>query len=337
MKFLSNKKRSVILKNKKLKILIIRFSSIGDIVLTSPVLRCLKEQIEGLELHYLTKKTFEPVLSANPHLDKLHFLGNSLSDCISILKKENFDHIIDLHHNLRTLIIKTSLGVNSSSFDKLNWQKWVFVNFKKNILPELHIVDRYLQTVAFLGVKNDGKGLDYYLNGTYQLEELLPSSHLKYTSVVIGAQHGTKRLPVERLTELCNKITQPVVLLGGPEDTERGELIAKSAGKHVYNACGKFKLDQSAFLIKMSEKVISHDTGLMHIAAAFNKTILSVWGNTVPEFGMYPYQVDQSYLFQVPHLACRPCSKIGHETCPKGHFKCMNNLNLTELIEKANG
>lgn len=325
------------MKNKKLKILIIRFSSIGDIVLTSPVLRCLKEQIEGLELHYLTKKTFEPVLSANPHLDKLHFLGNSLSDCISILKKENFDHIIDLHHNLRTLIIKSSLGVNSSSFDKLNWQKWVFVNFKKNILPELHIVDRYLQTVAFLGVKNDGKGLDYYLNGTYQLEELLPSSHLKYTSVVIGAQHGTKRLPVERLTELCNKITQPVVLLGGPEDTERGELIAKSAGKHVYNACGKFKLDQSAFLIKMSEKVISHDTGLMHIAAAFNKTILSVWGNTVPEFGMYPYQVDQSYLFQVPHLACRPCSKIGHETCPKGHFKCMNNLNLTELIEKANG
>ena len=325
------------MKNKKLKILIIRFSSIGDIVLTSPVLRCLKEQIEGLELHYLTKKTFEPVLSANPHLDKLHFLGNSLSDCISILKKENFDHIIDLHHNLRTLIIKTSLGVNSSSFDKLNWQKWVFVNFKKNILPELHIVDRYLQTVAFLGVKNDGKGLDYYLNGTYQLEELLPSSHLKYTSVVIGAQHGTKRLPVERLTELCSKITQPVVLLGGPEDAERGELIAKSAGKHVYNACGKFKLDQSAFLIKMSEKVISHDTGLMHIAAAFNKTILSVWGNTVPEFGMYPYQVDQSYLFQVPHLACRPCSKIGHETCPKGHFKCMNNLNLTELIEKANG
>ena len=165
----------------------------------------------------------------------------------------------------------------------------------------------------------------------------MPSSHLKYTSVVIGAQHGTKRLPVERLTELCNKITQPVVLLGGPEDTERGELIAKSAGKHVYNACGKFKLDQSAFLIKMSEKVISHDTGLMHIAAAFNKTILSVWGNTVPEFGMYPYQVDQSYLFQVPHLACRPCSKIGHETCPKGHFKCMNDLNLTELIEKANG
>ena len=324
------------MKNKKLKILIIRFSSIGDIVLTSPVLRCLKEQIEGLELHYLTKKTFEPVLSANPHLDKLHFLGNSLSDCISILKKENFDHIIDLHHNLRTLIIKSSLGVNSSSFDKLNWQKWVFVNFKKNILPELHIVDRYLQTVAFLGVKNDGKGLDYYLNGTYQLEELLPSSHLKYTSVVIGAQHGTKRLPVERLTELCNKITQPVVLLGGPEDTERGELIAKSAGKHVYNACGKFQLDQSAFLIKMSEKVISHDTGLMHIAAAFNKTILSVWGNTVPEFGMYPYQVDHSYLFQVPHLACRPCSKIGHETCPKGHFKCMNDLNLTELIEKAN-
>ena len=325
------------MKNNKLKILIIRFSSIGDIVLTSPVLRCLKEQIEGLELHYLTKKSFEPVLSANPHIDKLHFFENSLTNCISELKKENFDHIIDLHNNLRTLIIKTSLGVNSSSFDKLNWQKWILVNFKKNILPKVHIVDRYLQTVSFLGVKNDDKGLDYYLNGTYQLEKLLPSSHLKYTSVVIGAQHGTKRLPVERLIELCSKINQQVVLLGGPEDAERGEFIAKSAGKHVFNACGKFKLDQSAFLIKMSEKVISHDTGLMHIAAAFNKPIFSVWGNTIPEFGMYPYQVDQSYIFQVSDLTCRPCSKIGHEACPKGHFKCMNNLNLTAIIEKVNG
>jgi ADP-heptose:LPS heptosyltransferase len=324
------------LENKKVKILIIRFSSIGDIVLTSPVIRCLKEQIEGIEIHYLTKKSFEQVLSANPNIDKLHFLENSLNDSISELKKENFDHIIDLHHNLRTLIIKTRLATHSKSFDKLNWQKWLLVNFKKNVLPKIHIVDRYLKTVEFLGVNNDNKGLDYYLNGNYELETLLPSSHLKYIAVVIGAQHATKRLPVERLIELCSNINHPVVLLGGPEDTERGEIIAETAGKHVYNGCGKFKLDQSAFLIKMSEKVISHDTGLMHIAAAFKKPILSIWGNTVPEFGMYPYQVDESRIFEVSGLNCRPCSKIGHNTCPKGHFKCMNSINLTELIKVAN-
>lgn len=324
------------MKSKKLKILVIRFSSIGDIVLTSPVLRCLKEQIEGVEVHYLTKKTFETVLSSNPHIDKLHFLEASLNETISALKKENFDHIIDLHHNLRTLVIKARLGVHSKSFDKLNWQKWLLVNLKKNIMPKLHIVDRYIQAVAFLGVKNDEKGLDYYLNNSYQIEDLLPNTHLKFISVVIGAQHLTKRLPTERLIELCFKINQPLVLLGGSEDADRGELIAKTSGNHVFNGCGKFKLDQSAFLIKMSEKVITHDTGLMHIAAAFKKPILSIWGNTVPELGMYPYQVDESHIFQVSGLNCRPCSKIGYNSCPKGHFKCMNNINLTDLIKEAN-
>jgi ADP-heptose:LPS heptosyltransferase len=325
------------LKNKHLKILIIRFSSIGDIVLTSPVIRCLKEQIEELELHYLSKKAYEPVLAGNPHIDKIHFFESSLSDCISELKKEKFDYIIDLHHNLRTFLIKTQLGVKSSSFDKLNRQKWLLVNFKKNILPPAHIVDRYLQTVNFLGVKNDGKGLDYFLLNAHDLADLLPESHQHYISVVIGAQHGTKRLPVERLIELCSKIKQPVVLLGGPEDQARGDAIMKGAGIHVFNGCGKFKLDQSAFIVKMSEQVISHDTGLMHIAAAFNKSILSVWGNTVPEFGMYPYKTDRSRIFQVQGLSCRPCSKIGYETCPKGHFKCMNLIDLNDIIKEING
>lgn len=324
------------MKKKNLKILIIRFSSIGDIVLTSPVIRCLREQIEGLELHYLSKKGFEPILAGNPHLDKIHLYENSLSDCILELKKEKFDYIIDLHHNLRSLLIKTRLGIRTSSFDKLNWQKWLLVNFKKNFLPPVHIVERYLHTVRFLGVHNDGNGLDYFLLNNYKLEDLLPPSHQKYISLVIGAQHYTKRLPTEKLTELCRLIKQPIVLLGGPDDLERGNEITEAAGNHVFNGCGKFKLDQSAFLIKMSDQVITHDTGLMHIAAAFNKKILSVWGNTVPEFGMYPYQTDQSYIFEVNKLPCRPCSKIGYENCPLIHFKCMNNINLTDIINQIN-
>ncbi len=324
------------MKDKKLKILIIRFSSIGDIVLTSPVIRCLKKQVNGIELHYLTKKAFETVLAGNPQLDKIHYLENSLSDCIQELKKEKFDYIIDLHHNLRTSWIKTKLGVSSSSFDKLNWKKWLLVNLKRNTLPPVHIVDRYLETVKFLGVKNDHMGLDYFLLKTYTLAEMLPPSHQSYIALVIGAQHATKRLPVDKLTELCKGIKGSVVLLGGPEDKERGEEIIKAAGHHVFNACGKFKLDESAFLISKAQKVISHDTGLMHIAAAFNKHILSVWGNTVPEFGMYPYKADYSRIIQVKDLSCRPCSKIGFKNCPKGHFKCMNLIDLNLLIKESN-
>ena len=324
------------MKKENLKILIIRFSSIGDIVLTTPVIRCLKQQLAGVRVHYLTKKAFEPVLTGNPYIDKLHFLKDSLAESISELRIEKFDYVIDLHHNLRTLVIKTRLGIRSSSFDKLNWQKWLLVNFKKNVLPSIHIVDRYLKTVSFLGVENDGKGLDYFLMHNYDLADLLPASHQQYIAVAIGAQHATKRLPIDKLTEICRLINQPVVLLGGNEDMQRGNDIAKGAGMHVFNGCGKFKLDQSAFLVKMAKRVITHDTGLMHIAAAFNKPILSVWGNTVPEFGMYPYKIDQSAIFEVKELRCRPCSKIGYENCPLLHFKCMNNINLMDIINTAN-
>ena len=324
------------MKDKKIKILIIRFSSIGDIVLTSPVIRCLKEQLGGLELHYLSKRSYETLLSANPYLDKIHYLEKSMLNCISALKKEKFDYVIDLHHNLRTLWIKLNLGVRSSSFNKLNKQKWLLVNFKQNVLPPVHIVDRYLQTVEFLGIKNDAKGLDYFLNKSYNLSNLLPNTHLSFVAVVIGAQHATKRLPFDKLVELCKNITCSVVLLGGLEEKDEGEKIAEMAGLHVINGSGRFKLDESAFLISKANKVITHDTGLMHIAAAFNKPIISVWGNTVPEFGMYPYKTDHSKLFQVKELDCRPCSKIGYNACPKGHFKCMNLIQIEQIIKEVN-
>lgn len=324
------------MKREKFKILIIRLSSIGDIVLTSPVVRCLKEQLKDVELHFLTKKAFLPALAGNPYIDKLHFLKDSLSSSIKDLESEKFDHIVDLHHNLRTLLIKTRLGIPSSSFNKLNWKKWLLVNFKKNLMPPVHIVDRYMKTVEFLGVKNDYKGLDYFLTDTHELRLLLPPSHQEYIALVIGAQHTTKRLPTEKLTELCRLIQQPVVLLGGPDDVQRGEEIMQAAGKHIFNGCGKFQLDQSAYLIKMAKRVVTHDTGLMHIAAAFKKPILSVWGNTVPEFGMFPYLVKESSEFQVKDLPCRPCSKIGFDQCPLKHFKCMNDIDLTNISNLAN-
>lgn len=324
------------MKAAKHKVLIIRFSSIGDIVLTTPVIRCVKEQVSGVELHYLTKKTFEAVLSGNPYIDKIHFLKDSLSETIADLKLENFDHVIDLHNNIRTLIIKKRLGKPASSFNKLNLQKWLLVRFRVNLLSKEHIVDRYLKTVEFMGVKNDGIGLDYFLVNNHNLTGLLPPSHQQYIALVIGAKHATKRLPVQRLVELCRLIKQPVVLLGGPEDMERGETIMTASGGHVFNGCGKFNLDQSAFLVKMAACVITHDTGLMHIAAAFKKPILSIWGNTVPEFGMYPYMTKESIIYQVKGLSCRPCSKIGYEKCPLGHFKCMNNIDLTAISKQAN-
>lgn len=317
-----------------MKILVIRFSSIGDIVLTTPVIRCLKKQVKACEIHYLTKKNYQSILIHNPHIDKLHLLSENEKETLHQLKRENFDLLIDLHHNLRTLRIKTFLKVRSFSFPKLNVKKFVFVYFKKNILPKVHVVDRYFETVKSLGVKNDQQGIDYFIPDK---EVVIPDEwgvQSPYIAVAIGAQFKTKRLPNEKLSEILKGINQPIVLLGGKEDEENGNLVVKQlSNQQVINLCGKLTLNQSASFVEKASVLLTHDTGLMHIASAFETPIVSVWGNTVPAFGMFPYRPNEKKfsIHEVEGLSCRPCSKIGFQQCPKGHFKCMNNQN-TEVI-----
>lgn len=312
------------------KFLIIRFSSIGDIVLTTPVIRCLKKQVAGAEVHYCTKQANKVLIDDNPYIDKRFYLEGSLNELIRQLRQEKYDYIIDLHNNLRTSIIKLRLGVKSYSFDKLNWQKWLLVRWKINVMPAVHIVDRYMATVTPFGIKNDAKGLDYFIPYKDQIEpDWIPDTHRRgYIAYAIGGQHTTKKLPVPRMIELCRKINYPIVLLGGKEDADAGELIEKTLGSRlIYNACGKYNLNQSADLLQRARVVFSHDTGLMHIAAALKKKVYSIWGNTTPLLGMYPYQTPFIVL-ENNNLGCRPCSKIGYKECPLKHFKCMNDLAL---------
>jgi len=323
-----------------MKFLIIRFSSIGDIVLTTPVVRCLKKQLPDSEIHFLTKESFGTIVENNPYIDKVHLLAHSWETVVHELKQENYDYIIDLHHNLRTLRLKKDLGIRSFPFNKLNIQKWIYTNLKWNMMPDVHIVDRYIKTVESFDIKNDGEGLDYFIPGKDEIKQsdIPVSHHLGYIGLVIGAAHNTKKLPVEKLKELCSKIDHPIILLGGKEDNEIAKQIASEDPIKVYNACGKFNLNESADLVRKSKLIITHDTGLMHIAAAFKKKIISVWGNTVPEFGMYPYygkdQIPNS-KFEIKGLRCRPCSKIGYAKCPREHFKCMRQISMDTVVETA--
>ncbi len=328
------------------KILILRFSSIGDIVLTTPVIRCIKQQVPGAEVHYCTKQAFESIVAHNPYVDKVHVLGKSLEELVQQLKAENFDYVVDLHNNLRTRIIKTRLGKPNKSFRKLNYEKWLMVNFKINRLPDVHIVQRYLEAAAALGVKDDGKGLDYFIPAQHEIEiHTLPENFQNgYIAFAIGAQHATKRLPTERIIALCQHLNQPIILLGGKEDAATGDEIAAFFDKvpntyptTILNACGKYNLNGSASLLRQATQVFSHDTGLMHMAAAFQKDITSIWGNTIPAFGMYPFRTRYNVL-EVQGLSCRPCSKIGYSKCPKGHFKCMRAISFERVgVEATEG
>lgn len=321
------------------KFLLVRFSSIGDIVLTTPVIRCLKEQVPGAEVHFLTKENYRMVLENDPHLDKLWTTDGGLEDIADQLRNEQFDALIDLHHNLRTLKLQRLLRVRRYAFPKLNIEKWLLVNLHINRMPATHIVDRYLSTVSRFGVKNDHQGLQFSIpeNAAAVLQDLPDTHRNGYLAVAIGAQHSTKMMPSEKIGRVLKKAGVPAVLLGGKEDRTRGAQVVMACGDQVVNACGKYTLSESAALIRAARVVLTHDTGLMHIAAALHKPIVSVWGNTVPAFGMTPYlpgeEESKSILLERKELHCRPCSKIGFDKCPKGHFDCIRGIEDDEITE----
>lgn len=323
----------------KIKFLIIRLSSIGDIVLTSPVVRCLKEQVEGAEVHFVTKRKYQPVIAPNPYIEKVHTFSENLPELISRLQQEQFDYIIDLHQNFRSNRIKSRLGIPSFSYKKLNIEKFLLVNFKINRLPDKHIVDRYLETLSVFDVKNDGKGLDFFIpeSELFNFSELPENFRNGFVAFVIAGTWSTKKLPVSKVAEICNRIPFPVVLLGGKSENAEAEAIVAQTSKNVLNMAGKITLYQSAEFVREARLVLSNDTGLMHIAAAFKKKILSFWGNTVPEFGMVPYKAHPaSAMLEVPGLKCRPCSKLGYRKCPKKHFRCMADQNVELAVDWVN-
>jgi len=329
-----------------MKVLVIRFSSIGDIVLTTPVVRCLKQKYPQAEVHYLTKVAYGPMLTSNPYIDRLFYLNDDLAEVTEQLKKEKYDHVIDLHNNIRTMRVKKALNVKSYAFPKLNFKKWLLVNLKMDVMPDKSIVERYFEAVKPLEVYNDGKGLDYFLRTDKQLTNTdIPMSHWGgFVGCVIGGSYNTKKLPVAQWKKFCETVPYPVMLLGGPEDRAEGDEIAEMDRIKIYNSCGKFSLNESAELVKYAKVIVSNDTGLMHVAAAFQKPIISLWGNTSPEMGMFPYYgfnnlkdriAAQSVIMENKNLGCHPCSKLGYARCPKRHFKCMNELDMQVAVEQV--
>lgn len=322
---------------KKLKILVIRFSSIGDIVLTFHALRCLKEKHPNAEVHFLTKSTYKELLLASTFHDKTLFFDGDLKQTKGEIRKENYSHIIDLHNNLRTRLLTVGIrGVQLKRLVKLNWKKWLLTRLKKNKLPNKHVVDRYIDAFTDLDVKSDHKNTAFFVPNTFEIElnryDLRKKSFL---AIAMGAQYKTKKFPVSSLIKVLESYDLPIVLLGGDAENEDGQKIqAAFPQKKMYNLCGELSLLASASILSQAKTVLTNDTGLMHIAAMFDVPIVSIWGNTVPAFGMSPYRPgNEKYvkIHEVVGLNCRPCSKIGYQECPKGHFKCMEKQDLSAI------
>jgi heptosyltransferase-2 len=311
------------------RILVIRFSSIGDIILTTPVLRHLKEQLDGeVELHFLTKEVFRPLLELNPNVDQLWSMGKELDPVLNELEKIEFDYVVDLHRNLRTALVKRKVKGLYMTFDKLNFKKWLLVNFHVDRLPRIHIVGRYMAAIKPFGVVDDGKGLDYFLPESCSVD-LKPWSFEEgdYVAWVIGAAHPGKRFSASKVSSILNRYMGKFILIGGPEDKVLAEEIMSQVQGKVLNMVGRCSLHESAWLLKQAQIVITPDTGMMHIASALKKRIFSLWGCTVPEFGMYPYRPGEgSMIFEPVGMDKRPCSKLGD--------RCKYPVNCIEQIDE---
>ncbi|MBI1184985.1 glycosyl transferase [bacterium] len=319
-----------------MRVLVIRFSSIGDLVLTSPVLRCLKAQFPDAELHFATKKAFADILRPNPHINQLHLLGENWKEFVANMP--DFNWVFDLHHNLRSKRLINAIKAGQVfSYNKQNLNKWLLVNFKINRLEGYSVVKSYFNS---LPINYDGSGLDFYLPADENFAKLKQQLPAKYVAVVLGGKFETKQMPADLLVELVAKISKPVVLLGGSDEKAKAEAVAATCA-HCTNLAGILSLHESAFAVQQAQFVLSSDTGLMHVAAAFGKKMAVVWGNTVREFGFSPlYKEGQNHLvrhFEVEELSCRPCSKLGHASCPKGHFNCMRLQDTEAIARWVNG
>ena len=315
------------------KILIIRLSSIGDIVLTSPVVRSIKNQTNAT-IHYLTKLKYIDIVKNNPNIEKVF----SVDQILDQMNSANYDLIIDLQKNFRSIFLSMFLKKKIQSkfvtYNKKNIKKWLLINFRKDFLNNEHIVSRYFNSLKKYNIINDNKGLDYFISpliNKFNFPKKLPFEK-SFFAWVIGGTYPQKKLSKSHIQKVCSEISVPVFLLGGIQDKQTGDEIKRYIDStQVYNLCGILSIDESAYVLKKATIVLSNDTGLMHIASAFKKKIISFWGCTKPSLGMFPYQTDKKSIQIISNTSIFPCSKLGNK-CRYTNLGCINHIKVEEIL-----
>lgn len=300
--------------------------------------------MDDLELHAFADLSSAFTLDENPYVDNIHFSLESVWQNYRRLKREKFHFVVNLSEEWSTRCLTLLLNAKTYTLKSLRWKQWLMVNLKIDQLPNKHLVQRMFESVQRLNLKPDDLGLDYFIPEKDKVsKDWLPQDFWgEYMVFCIHANYITRKLPIDRMIELCDKINKPVVLLGEKDDFETGEVVSSFFGKSVsvtydeglfqlnkrtivYNACGKFNFNQMASVIKQSRAVFTFDNEFIPVASAFKKEIFGLWGNTILMFGKYPYRTKFTVL-ENNRIECRPCSSKGFDKCPKGHFKCMNRI-----------
>jgi len=310
------------------KILVIRLSSIGDIILTTPLLRALSIAYPEVTIDYCTKAPFVSLLASNPLLSKVYTTEN--------VPDSYYDLVVDLQNNIRSrTLIRSLKSPKSVHYRKENWKKWVLVHLKLNLYGEYRsVVQRYADALQDVALSVDHQQCELYVSAD---DEHFAASYAQSETTTLalcfGAKHFTKRYPPQHFATIVTRLHEhfavQVLLLGGAEDApyaiELLNFLPDRCRGSVINLAGRCSLMQTAALLSHCDAVLCNDTGLMHLASAFKKKLFVLFGSSSQAFGFLPWQTSYE-LFEVGGLPCKPCSHIGRDKCPKGHFRCMNDL-----------
>lgn len=340
------------------KTLVIRFSSIGDIVLSTPLLRVLRARFPQSQIDYATRSEYAELVQYNANLNVTHqfdaatgFTG--LKELKKKLRRERYDLVVDLHNSIRSGYLRSMLGVDSIvKVDKRIRERTLLVKFKKNTYRSIvPVADRYIETVKRFGIRNDGKGAELHIPDEilFGVSGKMAKMRLERFEHVIGlcpfTRHATKEWPVERFVELGVKAVKSldaaIMVLGGKADREKAgpmvQGLADSVGEErVLNFTGELSLLESAASMQYCDVIVSNDSGLMHIATAVQKKTVAIFGSTVEEFGFFP-QGENVVVTEKKGLYCRPCSHLGLPRCPEEHFRCMNEISVETVYEALVG
>jgi len=331
------------------KTLFIRISSIGDIVLTTPLVRSFKKKFPNSRLDFIVRKEFANLLRYNPHIDTLYELNTQtglagLRTLCDSLNEVGYDLVVDVHNSLRSRYIRRRIKARKTvRINKRIIPRFFLINFKWQLYRDsVHVVDRYIETVQSFGVVNDNEGLEIHIPSSISDHiasqfQKLKENQRPVIAICPAAKHYTKRWLKEYYVELSEKLIDEynacMVILGGPEDRAYCEDTRLLIGEeHAMNVAGELSLLQSAAVFDQCDFVVTNDTGLMHIAAARKKNLIAIFGPTVRELGFFPYGTN-SKVIEHPDLSCRPCTHIGSNECPKKHFRCMKEITPDQVFE----
>ena len=335
------------------KTLIIRFSSIGDVVLASPLVRVLHKQFPSSQIDFVVRKEYSELIRYNPNLNRTFEFDDQegfqeLRRLKEIIRHEKYDLIIDIHNSLRSRYIRSISGAKEIVvINKRIFARTMLVRLKKNFYRDIvSIADRYIEPVGIYGIENDAQGLEIFIPDetmrtvSGKMSPLKLQMYEKVIGFCPSAKHATKRWPEERFIEagirLVRELKAKIILFGGKSDTVLCTTIAnginkKSEGECVIEYSDQFSLLETAAAMQFCDVIVTNDSGLMHIAAAMKKKLVAIFGSTVREFGFFPVGTE-NIVIERKGLYCRPCSHIGRSNCPEGHFRCMNEIQVDDVI-----